>query len=59
MKLTTYGAVWFLESHSVDNESTGTDEENLHAGVIERYVVHEEINISHAEYNQKDLLSLA
>ena len=58
-KMKTYLAIWLFESHSVDNESTWADEENFHAGVVKGYVVHEEINVSHAENNKENLLSFA
>ena len=57
--LSTYRAVWFLKSHEVYYESSGCDEKDLHQSVIQRNVVHEEINVSHAEHYQVDLLSLA
>ena len=58
-KMKTYLAIWLFESHSVDNESTWTDEENFHAGVVKGYVIHEEINVSHTEDNKENLLSFA
>jgi hypothetical protein len=34
-KLVIGGAVGDLESHEVDNEGSGRDEEDLHAGVVQ------------------------
>ena len=31
----TYGAIWFLESHEVNYKASRTDEENLHASVVD------------------------
>ena len=51
-------AEWHLESHEVDNESSGRDEENFHACVVDGNEVHEKISISHQEHNEVDFLRL-
>lgn len=51
--------VWLLESNHEDYKSSSWDEEDLHKGVIEGYIVHEQVGISHAENDQVDFLSLA
>lgn len=45
----TYSAVWFLVSHQIDGEGSSTDEEDFHAGVVERNEVHEEVQVSYAK----------
>ena len=55
----TYCAVWFLESHQVDNESSRRNEEKFHQSVVSRNVVHEEVHVSHAEHYQINLLGPA
>ena len=37
----TYCAVWFLESHQIDDDQGARDEEYLHACVVEGDEVHE------------------
>ena len=54
----TYSTVWLLESDHEDYESGSRDEEDLHEGVIEWNIVHEQVSISHAENNQVNFLSL-
>ena len=55
----TYAAIWFLESHSVDDKCAWTNKEYFHAGVVKRYEVHEEINVSHTENDKEDFLCFA
>ena len=55
----TYLAVWFPKSHQVDNESCGGNEEQFHQRIVSRNIVHEEVNVSHAEYDQINLLCFA
>jgi len=53
------GAVGFLESHQEDYEGSGTDEEDLHHGVVDRNEVHKQVHVTHQEHNQVDFLSFA
>ena len=55
----TYGAVWLLVPHQVNDVGGGRNKEDLHAGVVHRDEVHEQIDVPHAEHQQVDLLSLA
>lgn len=55
----TYGAIWFLEPHHVNNICRWKDEEYLHAGVVYRDEVHEQVNVSHEEHNQVNFLCFA
>lgn len=55
----TYCTVGFLESHEVNDVGSAWDEEHFHAGVVQADEVHEQVDVSHAEHQQVDLLSLA
>lgn len=54
----TYCAVWFLESHQEYNKCCGWDEEDLHEGIVQWDIVHEEVHISKAENQEVDFLCL-
>ena len=54
----TYRAEWLPESHEIDDKSGRADEENLHQSVIQRDVIHEEIDVTHAKDDQVKLLRL-
>ena len=43
-------AEWHLESHEVDDESGGRDEEKFHACVVDGDEVHEKVDISNTEH---------
>ena len=55
----TYCAVGLLKAHEVDDECSGGDEEDLHEGVVQRDVVHEEIEVANAKHDQVHLLRFA
>lgn len=50
---------WALDSHQVNDECRARDEEDLHACVVQRDEVHEEIHIAKAEHNQIDFEGFA
>jgi len=56
---TTYCAERFLVAHQIDDEGGARDEEDLHEGVVERDVVHEQIEIPHTEDEKVQFLSFA
>ena len=51
-----YSAEGLLVSHQVDDEGCRGDKEDLHEGVVQTDVVHEEVHIPHAEDKQVELL---
>jgi hypothetical protein len=55
----TYRTVGLLVSHQVDYEGGGTDEEDLHEGVVQTDIVHEKVQVPHTEDDQIHFLSLA
>lgn len=55
----TYRTEGLLEFHQVNDKGCGADEEDLHEGVVETDEIHEEVQISHTEHDQIQLLSLA
>ena len=49
----------FFEAHQVDYECCRADEEDFHRCVVDGDEVHEEVQVSHAEHDQVEFLSLA
>ncbi len=46
----TYSTEGLLVAHEVDHEGSGSDEEDLHEGVVQGNEVHEEVHVAQTEH---------